>query len=60
MGTECLAWVLYSKVLHLEYSFQWPVWILAPVAGALLIGAAGYRATRAVVERSPMLLLHNQ
>jgi putative ABC transport system permease protein len=60
MGTECLAWVLYSEVLHLEYSFQWPVWILAPVAGALLIGAAGYRATRAVVERSPMLLLHNQ
>jgi putative ABC transport system permease protein len=60
MGTECLAFVLYSEVLHLEYSFQWPVWILAPVAGALLIGAAGYRATRAVVERSPMLLLHNQ
>ena len=60
MGAECLAWVLYSEVLHLEYSFQWPVWVTAPVAGALLIGAAGYWGTRSVVERSPMLLLHNQ
>jgi putative ABC transport system permease protein len=60
MGAECLAWVLFSEVLHLEYRFQWQVWITAPIAGALLIGAAGYWGTRAVVERSPMLLLHNQ
>jgi putative ABC transport system permease protein len=60
MGAECLAWVLYSEVLHLEYSFQWPVWITTPIVGALLIGAAGYWGTRSVVERSPMLLLHNQ
>ena len=60
MGAECLAWVLYSEVLHLEYSIQWWLWITAPVAGALLIGAAGYWGTRAVVERSPMLLLQNQ
>ncbi|MGD2136887.1 MAG: FtsX-like permease family protein [Gammaproteobacteria bacterium] len=59
LGAECLAWVLYSEVLQLEHSFRWPVWIAAPLAGALLIGAAGYRATRVVVERSPMLLLHN-
>jgi putative ABC transport system permease protein len=60
MGTECLAFVLYNRVLDLEYSFQWPVWLLAPAAGALLIGAAGYLGTRAVVERSPMRLLHDQ
>ena len=60
MGTECLAWVLYSEVLHLEHSIHWPVWFFTPVAGALLIGAAGYWGTRAVVERSPMLLLHSQ
>jgi putative ABC transport system permease protein len=59
MGTECLVRVLYSEVLHLEYSFQWRVWIFTPLAGALLVGAAGYRGTRAVVERSPMLLLRN-
>ena len=60
MGTECLAWVLYSEVLHLEHSFQWRIWIIAPIAGALLIGVAGYWGTRTVVGRSPMLLLQNQ
>ena len=60
MGTECLAWVLYSEVLNLEHSFHWRIWIIAPIAGALLIGAAGYWGTRTVVERSPMLLLQNQ
>jgi putative ABC transport system permease protein len=60
MGTECLVWILYSQVLHLEYSFQWPVWILTPITGALLIGAAGFLGTRSVLERSPMLLLRNQ
>jgi putative ABC transport system permease protein len=59
MGTECLAWVLYNQVLHLQHSFHWQVWIITPVAGALLIGAAGYWGTRAVVQRSPMLLLQN-
>jgi putative ABC transport system permease protein len=57
IGTECIAWVLYSQVLHFDYSFKWPVWIAAPLLGAVLIGAAGYRGTRPVVERSPVLLL---
>jgi putative ABC transport system permease protein len=60
VGAECLAWLLYSEVLNLEYRFQWPLWLITPVAGALLIGAAGYRGTRPVVETSPMLLLRNQ
>lgn len=59
-GTECLAWVLYTRVMDLDYSFQWPVWIAAPLAGALLTGIAGYRGTRPVVERSPMLLLRER
>ena len=60
IGTECLAWVLYSRVLHFDYSFKWPVWLLAPLVGAVLIGAAGYRGTRSVVERSPALLLRER
>ncbi len=60
MGAECLTWVLYSEVLHLDYSFQWPVWIITPLAGALLVGIAGFWGTRAVVKRSPALLLQNQ
>ncbi len=60
LGTECLSWVLYTQVLHLEHSFQWLLWVITPAAGALLIGVAGYAGTRAVLERSPMLLLRNQ
>jgi putative ABC transport system permease protein len=60
IGTECLAWVLYSEVMHLDYSFKWPVWLAAPLTGAVLIGAAGYWGTRAVVEHSPLLLLRER
>jgi putative ABC transport system permease protein len=60
MGAECLTWVLYSKVLHLDYSFQWQIWVATPIVGAVLIGAAGFWGTRAVVERSPVLLLQRQ
>jgi putative ABC transport system permease protein len=60
IGTECLAWVLYTQVLHFDYSFKWPVWLLAPLAGAVLIGAAGYHGTRSVVARSPVLLLRER
>jgi putative ABC transport system permease protein len=60
IGAECLAFALYSEVLHMEYSFKWPLWIATPIAGALLIGTAGFWGTRAVVRRSPMLLLRNQ
>jgi len=58
-GTECLAWALYSQVMQLDYSFKWPLWIATPLAGALLVGAAGYWGTRPVLERSPLLLLRD-
>jgi putative ABC transport system permease protein len=60
IGTECLAWLLYTQVLHFDYSFKWPVWIAAPLLGAVLIGAAGFYGTRAIVQRSPMLLLRER
>jgi putative ABC transport system permease protein len=60
IGTECLAWVLYTQVLHFDYSFKWPVWVAAPLLGAVLIGATGYHGTRAVVQRSPVLLLRER
>lgn len=56
-GTECLAWLLYTRLLQLEYGWHWPVWIATPLAGMLLVGTAGYWGTRPVVNRSPLLLL---
>jgi putative ABC transport system permease protein len=57
IGTELIAYFVYTRVFELEYSLKWPVWIIAPVAGGLLIGAAGYVGTRRVVERSPLAVL---
>lgn len=57
IGTELIAYLLYVRVFDLDYSFKWPVWILAPLAGCLLIGLAGYIGTRRVVDRSPLQVL---
>jgi len=56
-GTELIAYLLYVRVFELDYAFKWPVWILAPLAGSLLIGIAGYIGTRRVVDRSPLSVL---
>jgi putative ABC transport system permease protein len=57
VGTELTAYFLYVRVFNLEYSVKWPVWVLAPVAGALLIGFAGYLGTRRIVRQSPLSVL---
>jgi putative ABC transport system permease protein len=57
VGTELTAFFLYVRVFNLEYSVKWPVWLIAPVAGAVLIGFAGYIGTRRVVRQSPLSVL---
>lgn len=57
IGTELIAYVLYTRAFDLEYSFKWPVWLAAPLAGGLLIGLAGYFGTRRVVSQSPLAVL---
>lgn len=56
-GSELIAWQLYTRVFQLEYVFKWPLWLLLPPIGAVLIGAAGYWGTRRVVRRSPLAVL---
>ncbi len=57
IGTELIAWVLYTRVFELNYRPKWPVWLIAPFAGGVLIGLAGYLGTRRVVRQSPMTVL---
>lgn len=57
IGTELIAYLLYAQVFHLDYRFKWPVWVIAPIAGALLVGSAGYVGTRRIVQASPLALL---
>jgi putative ABC transport system permease protein len=56
-GTELIAFVLYTRVFELEYTLKWPVWLLAPVAGAVIIAAAGYLGTARVLRLSPLVVL---
>jgi putative ABC transport system permease protein len=58
IGTEVLSWQLYSRLLQLDYSFKWQVWLMLPVAGAAIIGAAGYWGTRIVVRQSPLAVFY--
>lgn len=57
VGTEVIAYVLYTRVFDIAYTPKWLVWILAPLAGGALIGTAGFIGTRRVVERSPLAVL---
>ncbi|MGA7181028.1 MAG: FtsX-like permease family protein [Thiobacillaceae bacterium] len=56
-GAELIAWLLYTRVFHLEYHLKWQLWVTLPPLGALLIGAAGYWGTRRVVRLSPLVVL---
>jgi len=57
IGAEAVTYVLYSRVFEIAYTPKWWVWIVAPVAGAVLIGLAGSIGTRRVVARSPLSIL---
>lgn len=57
IGTEAIAYVLYTRVFDIAYTLKWPVWIIAPLVGGVLIGLAGFVGTRRVVERSPLAVL---
>lgn len=57
IGTELIAYFTYARAFDLEYTLKWPVWIIAPLAGAIVVGSAGYVGTRKIVRQSPMVVL---
>lgn len=57
IGAEAIAYVLYTRIFDIPYSFKWPVWVLAPLAGGVAIGLAGFIGTRKVVDKSPLTVL---
>jgi len=58
VASELATWALYRFALDLEWQPHLLFWLLAPLAGALLIGVAGALGTRAVVHQSPMRLIN--
>lgn len=56
-GTESMAWLIYSRVLGLDYSFHPYLPILLAAAGALMISGASYLALRPIFSQSPSVTL---
>lgn len=57
MVSEIVTWVLYSRILEMDYTVKWKVWLAAPLIGALSVGLFGYWGTRRVVNKSPVIVL---
>jgi putative ABC transport system permease protein len=57
IGTELIAYFTYARAFDLEYTWKWPVWLIAPLAGAMVVGTAGFFGTRKIVKESPMVVL---
>ncbi len=59
MGSEAISYVLYREVFTIAFVWHPIYWLLLPVIGALLVGAAGWWGTRRVVTRSPLSVLRD-
>lgn len=57
LGTEAMTYILYSRVMQLEWTPQWWWWGILPLAGAVLVGLAGAWGTRPVLRHGPALIL---
>ena len=57
---ELLRFGLYRQLLELDYSPHLGLWLLCPLAGALLVGGAGWYGTRKLVKLSPLKVLRNE
>lgn len=56
-GASLGGWLIASRVLELKYGFDIWVWFTGLTGGALLVGFAGWLATRSVVNQPPLISL---
>lgn len=56
-GTELIAWMLYTRIFHLDYDWHGSLWLSAPILASLGITLAGLWGTRTVLSRPPAVLL---
>ena len=57
VGTELLGWLVYTRVFELEWRSLWQVWLLLPIANALVVGTIGRWSARQARQMSPASLL---
>ncbi len=57
MGTETISYLLYREVFNIPFDWHPLYWLVLPLFGAALVGAAGWWGTRRVVTQSPLGVL---
>ena len=58
-GASVAGYFLAARVLDLPSRFDPSLWLFGVVGGAVLVGTAGWLATRSVVNQSPLLVLRS-
>ena len=57
ISAEALVAVLQNQLFQMPFQFHWPLWLLTPFAGMLLIGISGWWFNRTVVTSPPLKTL---
>jgi putative ABC transport system permease protein len=57
VSAEALVAVLQNQLFQMPIQFHWPLWVLTPFTGMLIIGACGWWFNRTVVTAPPLRTL---